>query len=173
MLSRSVSHSRHPPPATSDVATNLVPSLLPSLPPFHFTLNPPTTTNNREATILEAHAAAVSLETCALLQQHGGSPPPRWPTQVPHNPAHLVTTDEDGCPCGVATMRLAQVLLAGFCAKLPGSDRCVCCVGTCVDVCALLLAVLQIMCGFGCLLQCTWVFGHRLHAANGAVHTHV
>lgn len=78
----------------------------------------------REAATLEAHAAVVSAETRQLLQAHNGRPPLLRTAQEAHNPAHLVT--EEG---GVATMRLAQVLLAGYCARLPGTDRCVssCC----------------------------------------------
>lgn len=64
----------------------------------------------------------VSAETRQLLQAYNGRPPLLRTAQEPHDPAHLVT--EEG---GVATMRLAQVLLAGYCARLPGTDRCVSC----------------------------------------------
>lgn len=69
--------------------------------------------------MLERHAAAVSEGvTRPELQQYGGRPPLLRVMQEPNNPAHLITAAG-----GAATMRLAQPLLAGFCAKLPGSDR--------------------------------------------------
>lgn len=77
----------------------------------------------REARLQDELAARVSQDTRALLQQYGSQP-----SQLPHLTAvqlmhheqqrHLVTRQG-----AVATLRLAQPLLAGFCAKLPGSDR--------------------------------------------------
>jgi hypothetical protein len=56
--------------------------------------------------------------TRQILQRSNGRPQ-LWHTHaLTHNLTHLVTAAG-----GVATMRLAQVLLAGFCAKLPGADR--------------------------------------------------
>lgn len=46
------------------------------------------------------------------------APAPLRPVPEAPHPLHLVTGGG-----GVATMRLAQALLAGYCAKLPGSDR--------------------------------------------------
>lgn len=72
----------------------------------------------REAAELETHAACVSEAARQELRMHNGRPPLLRTAREPHNPAHLVTREG-----GVATMRLAQVLLAGFCARLPGTDR--------------------------------------------------
>jgi hypothetical protein len=73
----------------------------------------------REAAILEAHAATLSASTRQMLQAHSGAAALLRTTVEPHNPAHLQTSEG-----GLATMRLAQVLLAGYCARLPGNDRC-------------------------------------------------
>lgn len=71
-----------------------------------------------ESAELEAHAAYVSEQRRQELHLHKGQPPLLRTDREPHNLAHLVTPKG-----GVATMRLAQVLLAGFCARLPGTDR--------------------------------------------------
>jgi hypothetical protein len=73
----------------------------------------------RDAAILESHAAAVSNLTRSILERSHGRPQLRHTTALPHNPTHLVTAAG-----GVLTMRLAQVVLAGYNAKLPGADRC-------------------------------------------------
>jgi hypothetical protein len=75
----------------------------------------------RDAATLQAHAAVLSAEHRQLIHAKQGSPPLLHTTPEPHNPAHLHTPEG-----AVATMRLAQVLLIGFCARLPGTDRCVC-----------------------------------------------
>lgn len=72
----------------------------------------------REAATLEAHAAALSSEARQLIQDHNGRPPLRRTVRESHSASHLQTPEG-----GLATMRLAQVLLAGYCARLPGTDR--------------------------------------------------
>lgn len=66
----------------------------------------------------DSYTATVSASTRDLLQQYSGRPPPLSSSQAPPHPDHLATPAG-----GMATLRLAQVLLVGFCAKLPGGDR--------------------------------------------------
>ena len=80
------------------------------------------------AQLMEALMSDISRTTRELLQNHRqqhagtlnpGTPPPLLSMSLePRNPAHLYTAD-GAC----ATMRLAQPILAGYCAKLPGTDR--------------------------------------------------
>jgi hypothetical protein len=79
----------------------------------------------RKADVLEARARELSAQNRAMLAAAAaaspGAPPPLpRPAAEPVDPASRLST-----PCGaVVTLRLAQQVLAEFCAKLPGSDRC-------------------------------------------------